>query len=421
MSSSHVVIVGGGFGGLAAAKALRRHPNIRVTLVDRKNHHLFQPLLYQVATAALSPGDVASPIRWILRRAANIRVLLGDVAAVDLAGKRLRLADGHVIGYDYLILAPGARHAYFDHPEWERYAHGLKTLEDALDMRRRMLLAFERAEREEDERRRSELLTFVFVGGGPTGVELAGTLAEIARRTLRDEYRFIDTARARVIVVEAGPTILPAFPDRLRDAARRALQRIGIEVLERTKVVGIDEHGVVVSREGAAPERIAAGTVAWAAGVAASPLLRTLGVPLDHAGRVIVAKDLSVPASPDVFVVGDAAAFQQDGRQLPGVAQTAMQGARCAARNIVRRLRGQPAETFVYRNLGNMAIVGRMAAIADLGWTRFSGPLAWFAWLFLHIVMLIGFRNRLVVLLEWAGAYLTFQRSIRLITYDDRG
>jgi NADH dehydrogenase len=283
-----------------------------------------------------------------------------------------------------------------------------------------MLLAFERAEREVDDRRRGELLTFVFVGGGPTGVELAGTLAEIARRTLRDEYRVIDTARARIVVIEAGPTILPSFPDRLRRAARRSLEQLHIEVHEGTKVVGIDDRGVLVARAGGPPEHIAAGTVVWAAGVAASPLLRTLGVPLDRAGRVVVERDLSVPGRPEIFVVGDGAAFEQDGAQLPGVAQTAMQGAKRAASNILRQLAGQPTQPFVYRNFGNMAIVGRMAAIADLGWGRFSGPLAWFAWLFLHIVMLIGFRNRLVVLLQWAGAYLTFQRSIRLITYEDR-
>jgi NADH dehydrogenase len=430
MSGPHVVIVGGGFGGLSAAKTLRRHPGIRVTLIDRKNHHLFQPLLYQVATATLSPGDVASPIRWILRHAGNVRVLLGDVARVDVERQQVQLADGAALDYDFLILAPGVRHAYFDHPEWEQHAHGLKTLEDALDMRRRMLLAFERAERESDDRRLGELLTFVFVGGGPTGVELAGTLAEIARRTLRDEYRFIDTARARIIVIEAGPTILPAFPEPLREAARRSLQHLGIEVLEHTQVVGIDASGVNLRRAGphsgpvepspAETSRINAGTIVWAAGVAASPLLRTLGTPLDRAGRARVARDLSLPGHPEVFVVGDAAAFEQDGAQLPGVAQTAIQGAAHAARTIARRIAGQPSATFVYRNLGNMAIVGRMAAIVDLGWTRFSGTLAWLAWLFLHIVLLIGFRNRLVVLVQWAGAYLTFQRSVRLITYEDR-
>jgi NADH dehydrogenase len=269
----------------------------------------------------------------------------------------------------------------------------------------------------------------VFVGGGPTGVELAGTLAEIARRTLRDEYRFIDTARARIVVVEAGPSILPMYPGKLRRAARRSLERLGIEVLEQTKVVGIDAHGVELRAGGDASsagpaatpsQRIDAGTIVWAAGVAASPMLRTLGAPLDRAGRVVVERDLSVPGHPEIFVVGDAAAFEQEGAPLPGVAQTAMQGAARAAGNILRRVQGQPSKPFVYRNLGNMAIVGRMAAITDLGWARFSGPFAWLAWLFLHIVMLIGFRNRLVVLLQWAGAYVTFQRSVRLITYEDR-
>lgn len=416
MSAPHVVIVGGGFGGLSAARVLRRHPEVSVTLVDRRNHHLFQPLLYQVATATLSPGDVASPIRWILRHARNVRVLLGDVEHIDLERRQVRLVDHDVLAYDYLILAPGVRHAYFDHPEWEQHARGLKTLEDALDMRRRILLAFEHAERETDDGRRQRLLTFVFVGGGPTGVELAGTLAEIAARTLRDEYRSIDTGRTRIIVVEAGPSILPAFPEPLRNAARRSLAKLGIEVREGTKVVSVDANGVGI----ADGTRIDAGTVIWAAGVAASPLLRTLGVPLDRAGRAFVDRDLSLPGRPEVFVVGDAAAFEQDGTQLPGVAQTAIQGAAQAARNILSRIAGQPSAPFVYRNLGNMAIVGRMAAIVDLGWTRFSGTLAWLTWLFLHIVVLIGFRNRLVVLVQWAGAYLTFQRSVRLITYEDR-
>jgi NADH dehydrogenase len=424
MSRAHVVIVGGGFGGLNAAKVLRRHESLRVTLVDRRNHHLFQPLLYQVATATLSPGDVASPIRWILRDAENVRVLLGEAQRIDTARRQVLLAEGPSLDYDYLILAPGVRHSYFNHPEWEEHAHGLKTLEDALDMRRRVLLAFERAEREPDDRRLGELLTFVFVGGGPTGVELAGTLAEIARRTLRDEYRFIDTARARIVVIEAGPTILPMYPDTLRRAARASLHGLGIEVLEQTQVVGIDAHGVQLHRTdptaNPGTDRINAGTVVWAAGVVASPLLRTIGAPLDRAGRVIVERDLSVPGHPEIFVVGDAAAFEQDAAQLPGVAQTAIQGARHAAGTIIRRLGGRPSTPFVYRNLGNMAIVGRMAAIADLGWARFAGPVAWFAWLFLHIVMLIGFRNRIAVLFKWAGAYMTFQRSVRLITYEDR-
>ena len=410
MSLPHVVIIGGGFAGLSAAKVLRHAP-VRVTLLDRRNHHVFQPLLYQVATATLSPGDIASPIRWIFRRAANLRVLLGEAARVDTASRRVVLVDGEEIGYDYLIVGTGSRHAYFDHPEWERHAPGLKTLEDALDMRRRILLAFERAERETDPAKQRELLTFVLVGGGPTGVELAGTLAEIARRTLREEFRSIDTSLARIVLVEAGPTILPAFVESLRNAARASLVRLGIDVREGTRVTGVDDRGVWLG-----DERLNAGTVLWAAGVAASPLVATLGVPIDRAGRVIVEPDLSVPGHPEVFVAGDAAAFTQDGALLPGVAQTAMQGAAHAATMIVRRLAGRPTERFVYRDLGSMAIIGRGSAISELNWVRFSGPIAWLAWLFLHIFMLIGYRNRVIVLFEWAAAYVTMQRSVRLIT-----
>ncbi len=423
---AHVVILGGGFGGLAAAKALRgqtvrRAPEaapqpLRVTLLDRRNHHLFQPLLYQVATATLSPGDIAAPIRWILRRAENVRVLLGDATQVNTAQRRIELADGATIEYDFLIVATGASHAYFGHPEWERYAPGLKTLEDALEIRRRVLLAFERAERATDVAEQQELLTFVLVGGGPTGVELAGTLAEIARQTLRHEFRSIDTGLARIVLVEAGPTILPTFPDKLRDAARASLRRLDVEIRENTRVTGIDAHGVSFGEQ-----RLSAGTVLWAAGVAASAVVGTLGAPLDRAGRVIVEPDLSIAGHPEVFVIGDAAAFlHQGGKLLPGVAQTAMQQGRHASRNIVRTLNGEPRTSFSYHDKGSMAIVGRGAAIADLNWARFSGLLAWFAWLFLHIFMLIGFRNRLLVLIEWASAYLTFQRSVRLITYQDQ-
>jgi NADH dehydrogenase len=411
----HVVIIGGGFGGLSAAKAFR-HADVRVTLIDRRNHHVFQPLLYQVATATLSPGDIAAPIRWILRRVSNVRVLLADAARIDVNARRVELTDGAVLDYDWLIVATGSSHAYFGHSDWEPNAPGLKTLEDATAIRRRILIAFERAEREEDARRQRGLLTFVIVGGGPTGVELAGTLAEIARQTLRDEFHSIDTARARIVLVEAGPTILPAFPEKLRNAARTSLQRLGVEVREGTAVTAVDAHGVM-----AGADRIDAGTVLWAAGVAASSLVATLGVPLDRAGRVMVEPDLSIPGHPEVFVVGDAAAFtHQGGKLLPGVAQAAMQGARHAAKTILRRLHGESPKPFVYRNLGNMAIVGRRAAISDLNWIRFSGVLAWLAWLFLHIFMLIGFRNRVVVLFEWAVAYFTFQRGARLITGDTR-
>ena len=415
MALPHIVIIGGGFGGLSAARALA-NADVRVTLIDRRNHHVFQPLLYQVATATLSPGDIAAPIRWILRRVSNARVLMADAVRIDVDARRVELADGGALDYDWLIVATGSHHAYFGHSDWEKHAPGLKTLEDAIAIRRRILIAFERAEREDDARRERELLTFVLVGGGPTGVELAGTLAEIARQTLRDEFRSIDTARARIVLVEAGPTILPTFPEKLRNAARRALQRLGVEVREGTAVTEVDAHGVM-----AGAERIEAGTVLWAAGVSASSLLKTIGVPQDRAGRVIVEPDLSIPGHPEVFVVGDAAAFlHQGGKLLPGVAQTAMQGARHAAGNILRRLRGEPTKPFVYRDLGSMAIIGRRAAISDLGWARFSGMAAWLSWLFLHIFMLIGFRNRIVVLFEWAVAYFTFQRGARLITGESK-
>jgi NADH dehydrogenase len=410
LSRPHVVIVGGGFGGLSAAKALK-NADVQVTLLDRRNHHVFQPLLYQVATATLSPGDIAAPIRWILRRARNVRVLLGEATRLDAAARRVELADGELVDYDYLIVASGSSHAYFGHDEWERFAPGLKTLEDAITIRRHLLIAFERAERETDPARQRELLTFVLVGGGPTGVELAGTLAEIARQTLRDEFRSIDTSRARIVLVEAS-RILATFPEKLQNSARKSLTRLGIEIREGVAVTHIDAHGVMLGRE-----RLDAGTIVWAAGVAASPLVATLGAPLDRAGRVLVEPDLSIPGHPEVFVVGDAAAFLHQGANLlPGVAQVAMQGAAHAAQNILRRERGQPSLPFVYRNLGNMAIVGRGSAIADLPWARFSGVIGWLSWLFLHIVMLIGFRNRVVVLFEWAVAFLTFQRGARLIT-----
>ena len=410
----HIVIIGGGFGGLSAARALR-HADVRVTLIDRRNHHVFQPLLYQVATATLSPGDIAAPIRWILRSIRNVRVLLANATRIDVAARRIEVSDGSALDYDWLIIATGSKHAYFGHTDWEPNAPGLKTLEDAIAIRRRILIAFERAEREEDTLRQGQLLTFVIVGGGPTGVELAGTLAEIARQTLRDEFRTIDTTRARILLVEAGPTILQTFPENLRNAARASLVKLGIEVREGVAVTGVDSHGVMIGSE-----RVDAGTVLWAAGVAASSVVKTLGVPLDRAGRVIVEPDLSIPGHPEVFVVGDAAAAMNDGKLLPGVAQTAMQGARHAAKNILRRLKGEPSTPFVYRDLGSMAIIGRRAAISDLGWIKLSGAMAWFAWLFLHIFMLIGFRNRVVVLFEWAMAYFTFQRGARLITGDTR-
>lgn len=406
----HVVIVGGGFAGLDAARALGAKP-VSVTVVDKHNHHVFQPLLYQVAAAALSPGDIASPIRWILRKQSNVRVLLGDVQSIDAPVRRLVLDRGQSLTYDFLILAPGATHSYFGHADWAREAPGLKTLDDALAIRRRMLLAFEEAEREPDAARKRHLLTFVIVGGGPTGVELAGALAEIAHHTLRREFDAIDPESARIIVIEAGPTILPSFPTSLRDSARRALRRLGVEVWENAAVTAIEPEQVRVE-----DDAIPAHTILWAAGVAASPLGQSVGAPLDRAGRVLVEPDLSVPGHPEIFVAGDLAGFMQDGRQLPGVAQVAKQEGAHAARNVLRRIHGEATVPFRYRDPGNMATIGRAAAIADFGWARVSGSLGWLLWLFVHILFLIGFRNRLSVMLQWAVAYTTYQRSVRLIT-----
>ncbi len=411
MQVPRVVIIGGGFGGLFAARALKRAP-VQVTLLDRHNHHVFQPLLYQVATAGLSPGDIAAPIRWILRRQRNARVLLAEATAVDVNARRVMLDHGESIEYDFLIVAAGADNSYFGHDDWARFAPALKTLDDALRVRGRMLLAYEVAEREPDEATRRRMLTSVIVGGGPTGVEMAGAIAEIAHQTLSDEFRSIETAHARVVLVEAGPSILSAFPASLQAAARRSLARLGVEVREKTAVTRIEEQTVWLG-----DERIEAGTIVWAAGVAASPIGRSLGVPLDRAGRVAVGKDLTLPGHAEVFVVGDMAVFTDDaGRQLPGVAQVAMQEAARAAANIGASIAGTPMQPFHYRNYGNMATIGRNAAIADLGWLRVSGFLAWGMWLFIHIVWLIGFRNRATVLIQWATAYITYQRSVRLIT-----
>jgi NADH dehydrogenase len=409
-----IVVIGGGFAGLDAARALARAP-VRVTLVDRHNHHVFQPLLYQVATAGLSPGDIASPIRWILRKQQNLRVLLARVERIDPAAKRLHLDGGDVLDYDALIVATGVTHSYFGHQDWAARAPGLKTLDDALEVRRRVLLAFELAERESDRARQQDLLTFVIVGGGPTGVELAGALAEIARRALKQEFDNVDPSTARILLIEAGPSILPTFPDSLRDSARRALDRLGVTVIEGRAVTAIEEGAVEFGGE-----RIAAGTVLWAAGVQASPLGRLLGTEVDRAGRVAVNPDLSVPGHPEVFIAGDLALFtHQTGKPLPGVAQAAKQLGKHAARNALRRLRGEPTETFRYIDPGNLATIGRNSAIADFGWLRLSGYPGWLFWLFLHIFFLIGFRNRVSVMLQWAVSYLTYQRSVRLITGRD--
>jgi len=406
-----VLIVGGGFGGLYAARAFKRQA-VDVTIVDRRNHHVFQPLLYQVATAALSPGDIASPIRWILRHQRNVEVLLGEVARIDPGANTAHLADGAALAYDYAIVSAGATHAYFGHDAWRPFAPGLKTLEDALEMRRRVLVAFERAERESDPARRVSELTFVIVGGGPTGVELAGALAEIARKSLAHDFRHFDPGSAKIILVEAGPAVLATFPAPLREAARHDLVRLGVDVRVNTMVTNVGPGFV-----DAAGARIAAETILWAAGVAASPLGATLGAPTDRAGRVLVQPDLTIPGHPNLFVIGDLASLNgEDGKPLPGVAQVAMQMGVHAAHNVLRAIAGQPLRPFKYRDYANMATIGRASAVGDFHWVQVKGLVGWLAWLFVHIFNLIGFRNRIVVMIQWAWAYFSYQRAIRLIT-----
>ena len=418
-----MVIIGGGFAGLHAARALDGAA-ARDTLLDRHNYHLFQPLLYQVATASLSPGDVASPIRWILRHQKNVQVLLAEAREIDPIGRRVIL-DGESLSYDYLVVATGSAHAYFGHPEWAERAPGLKTLDDALAMRRRVLLAFEAAERETDAEKQRRLLTFVIVGAGPTGVELAGALAEIARQSLVEDFRSIHPESARIVLIEGSPYVLAPFPDPLRAAAQHALERLGVEVKTESVVVGIDADGVTCrcpapgSGTGAGDERIAAETVLWAAGVAASPLAKTLGVPLDRVGRVTPEPTLALAAHPGIFVVGDLCAFVQDGKPLPGVAQVAMQQGARAGHNIRRAIEGQPLEPFRYHDYGIMATIGRGSAVGDVFGLKISGFLAWLFWIFLHIFWLIGFRNRFVVMTEWAWAYFSLQRRVRLITGEE--
>jgi NADH dehydrogenase len=410
MSDPRVVILGSGFAGLAAARALRSAP-VRLTVVDRRNHHLFQPLLYQVATAALSPGDIAYPIRSILARQRNAEVLLADAVAIDVAKREVVLSDGR-LPYDRLIVATGATHSYFGHDAWEPFAPGLKSLEDALEIRRRILLAFERAERETDASRRRALLTFVIVGAGPTGVELSGAIAEISRDVLVEDFRAIDPSEARILLVEAGPRVLAAYSEQTSRRAEEQLRGKGVEVLTGRAVEAIDAGGAVVGGQ-----RIDAGTVLWAAGVAASPIARTLGAPLDRAGRVPVEPDLTVPGYPEISVVGDLAAFlHQGGRLLPGVSAVAIQEGRHAARNVRRLIDGRNALPFHYFDKGNMAVIGRAAAVAEIAGFRLSGIVAWLTWCFVHIFFLIGFRNRFVVMFEWAWAYVSDQRGARLIT-----
>jgi NADH dehydrogenase len=407
-SRPRVVIVGGGFAGLAAARGLAHAP-VDVTLLDHTNYHLFQPLLYQVATAGLSPAEIAYPIRRILRRQGNVRVLLAEAVAIDPVAKRVRLADGE-LPYDTLVLAAGAGHSYFGRDEWQAHAPGLKTLEDALEIRRRVLVAFEAAEREEGAEARRRWLTFVVVGGGPTGVEMAGTFAEIARHTLVRDFRRIDPRTARVVLVEGGPRVLPTYPPELSEKAKLQLEALGVEVRTGALVTAVDAGGI-----GIGEERVAARTVVWAAGVQASPLARSLGSPLDRAGRVRVEPGLTVPGQPDVFVIGDLASLDQDGRPVPGVAPAAIQMGRHAAANLVRALRGEPPAPFRYRDKGSLATIGRRSGVAMFPRLWLSGPLAWLAWLGIHIFFLIGFRNRFVVLFTWAWAYLTYDRSARLI------
>lgn len=407
----HVVILGGGFGGLSAARALAKAP-VRITLIDRRNHHLFQPLLYQVATAALNPSDIASPIRRILRRQKNVSVILGEATAIESAKKIVQLADGEV-AYDFLVLAAGATHSYFGHDEWMNAAPGLKTLEDAVEIRRRVLVAYEAAEREIDQRRIADWMTFVIIGAGPTGVEMAGALAEISRRVLERDFRRIQPGRARIVLIEAGPRVLPAMSPASSASAVRQLERIGVEVIIGSAVTGVDGNGVTH-----AAGRIDARTIIWAAGVAASPLGKTLGAPIDRAGRVLVNQDLSVPGADSVFVIGDLAAISYEGKPVPGVSPAAIQEGRCVAANIARMVRGEPPSAFRYRDKGTLATIGRAAAVADLGRLHLRGLVAWLTWLLVHIFYLIGFRNRFLVISEWAWVYLWNERGARLITGD---
>ncbi|MDQ6644440.1 MAG: NAD(P)/FAD-dependent oxidoreductase [Chloroflexota bacterium] len=414
-----VVIVGAGFGGLRAARGLRNTP-IDVIVIDRNNHHLFQPLLYQVATAGLSPADICAPIRSILKRQANTSVILGEVTGVDLPEQRVLMHD-KAMPYDYLILATGARHSYFGHDDWEPFAPGLKSITDATMLRRNILLAFEAAEIETDPDKLRSLLTFVLVGAGPTGVEMAGAIAELAHKALTSDFRHIDPASARIILVEAGPRILATFPERLASRAQKELNHLGVEVRTGAAAEGIDADGVVI-----AGKHLAAQTVIWTAGVAASLAGQWLGAETDRAGRVKILPDLTIPSHPNVFVIGDTASLAQNGKPLPGLAQVAMQEGTYAASLITRRLQDAHTSTahavapFHYRDKGNLATVGRSFGIVDIKHIQFTGFIAWVIWLAVHIFFLIGYRNRLLVMFQWAWAYFTFQRGARLITYSDK-
>lgn len=414
----HVVIIGGGFGGLSAAIGLKRAP-VRVTLIDRCNYHLFQPLLYQVATGALSPANIASPLRNILKRQRNTRVLLGEATTIDAKNHRVILSDGE-IDYDTLIVATGSSHQYFGHDEWGKFAPGLKTVEDATSMRRRILLAFEAAEREQDPENLRAWLTFVIVGAGPTGAELAGALAEIARDTLRHDFRTIDPSKSRILLVEGTDRVLPSYPPSLSASAQQMLERLGVVVRTGAMVTEIQKHSVTI-REGDRSEEIPTRTILWAAGVLASPLGRMLAestsAPVDKAGRLIVEPDLSIAGHPEILVIGDLANFShQTGQPLPGVAQPAIQQGKYVARLVQHRLKGTPAKRFHYFDKGNLATIGRGAAIADLNWVRISGLPAWLLWIFIHLLYIVEFQNRLLILLQWGWLYLSWDRSARLIT-----
>lgn len=426
--TQRIVIIGCGFGGLEAARALHR-ADVAITLVEKTNHHLFQPLLYQVATAGLSAPAIAAPARHLFRHQPNVTTLLGEITAIDAGAREVRMGDGASLPYDHLIVATGSTHSYFGHDDWAPFAPGLKTLADAFEIRRRVLLAFESAEREPDPQRRVAWLTFVVIGGGPTGVEMAGTLAEIARHTLSGEFRHIDPAQARVLLVEGGPRVLQAMTERLSASAQRQLEKLGVEVRLGASVTAIDAQGMEVRPAGEAPPyRIESRCIVWAAGVAASPLGRQLaqatGARVDRAGRVVVEPDLSLPGHPEISVVGDLAAAQSHlaghaPRSVPGVSPAAKQMGRTAAANILRRMRGEPAQAFRYRDWGNLATIGRNSAVVDL-WTpwrhiEFSGWFAWMFWLFAHIYFLIGFRNRIVVLIDWGSAYWSKQRYARVV------
>jgi NADH dehydrogenase len=424
-SSEHrVVIVGGGFGGLYAARDLGRDPRVDLTLIDRRNFHLFQPLLYQVATGALAPGEIAQPLRSILRRNQNTTVLLGEAVGIDPEGRRLLMADGGPIAYDTLVVATGARHSYFGHDEWAKFAPGLKSIDDATEIRRRILIAFEAAEREADPERRAEWMTFVIVGGGPTGVELAGALGEIANDTLRNDFRTIDTRQARILLVEALDRILPPYPPDRSTSAKRQLQRLGVTVHTKTKVTDIGQ-GFVKVEGPRGEETIATRTVLWAAGVLASSFGRAVAKALDaetdKAGRILVAPDLTVPGHPEVLVIGDAAVQPwKKGKPVPGVAQGGIQGGKYAAAAIRRRLSREPVPPFHYQDRGDVAVIGRLSGVTNIGWLgpfgRQGGFLAWMLWLGIHIVYLIGFANRIVVVTRWAWSFLTHGRGSRLIT-----